>query len=142
MSTYFNISDKIAVKKAPQGYTVAFAGDFINVVDTSFTISDGQAYVAYYYTLEDSAGTTITGNGTFGATPTATVNVDTTTLTDGLVTLSVYLVNPALGLVSDTATRRVVTGVYVEALKSRMDVFEAEACAYTALQDLQNIDIV
>lgn len=142
MSTYFNISDKIAVKKAPQGYTVAFAGDFINVADTSFTISDGQAYAAYYYTIEDSVGNTVTGNGSFGATASVTVNVSTATLVDGLVTLSVYLINPVLGTVSDTATRRVVTGTYVEGLKGRVDTFENESCAYTALEALQNIDIV
>lgn len=142
MSTYFNISDKIAVKKAPENYTVAFAGDFINVVTTTFTISDGLAGVSYYYTAEDSVGNTVTGNGSFTGTNSVTVNLDTTGLNDGLVTLSVYLVNPALGIVTDTATRRVVTGQYVEALKARMAIFEAEACAYTALQDLQNIDIV
>ena len=142
MSTYFNISDKIAVKKAPENYTVAFAGDFINVVDTTFTISNGLAEVQYYYTATDSVGNSVTGNGSFGATNAVTVNLDTTGLNDGLVTLSVYLINPALVAVTDTATRRVVTGTYVEALKARMAIFEAEACAYTALTDLQNTDIV
>ena len=142
MSTYFNISDKIAVKKAPENYTVAFAGDFINVVTTTFTISDGLAGVSYYYTAEGSVGNTVTGNGSFGGTNSVTVNLDTTGLNDGLVTLSVYLIDPVLGIVTDTATRRVVIGQYVEALKARMAIFEAEACAYTALQDLQNIDIV
>ena len=142
MSTYFNISDKVAVKKAPENYTVAFAGDFINVVDTTFTISNGLAQVQYYYTATDSVGNTINGNGGFGGTNSVTVDLDTTGLVDGLVTLSVYLINPALGAVTDTATRRVVTGTYVEALKARMAIFEAEACAYTALEDLQNTDIV
>ena len=142
MSTYFNISDKVTVKKAPDNYTVDFAGDFINVVDTTFTISNGLAQVQYYYTATDSVGNTITGNGSFGGTNSVTVDLDTTALVDGLVTLSVYLINPALGVVSDTATRRVVTGTYVEGLKARMAIFEAEACAYTALTDLQNTDIV
>ena len=142
MSTYFNISDKVAVKKAPENYTVAFAGDFINVVDTTFTISNGLAQVQYYYTATDSVGNSITGNGSFGGTNSVTVDLDTTALVDGLVTLSVYLINPALGVVTDTATRRVVTGVYVEALKARMAIFEAEACAFAALTDLQNTDIV
>ena len=140
MSTYFNISDKIAVKKAPQGYTVAFAGDFINTTTVTFTISNGTVGVAYYYTLEDSAGTTINGNGTF-ALATATLNVDGTSLVDGLVTVSVYLINPALGIVSDTATRRAVTGAYVSALQGRMAIFEAEDCAFAALTALQNTSI-
>jgi len=140
MSTYFNISDKIAVKKAPQGYTVAFAGDFINTTTATFTISNGTVGVAYYYTLEDSAGTTINGNGTF-TLATATLNVDGTSLVDGLVTVSVYLINPSLGIASDTATRRAVTGAYVSALQGRMAIFEAEACAFAALTALQNTSI-
>ena len=140
MSTYFNISDKIAVKKAPQGYTVAFAGDFINTTTATFTISNGTVGVDYYYTLEDSAGTTISGNGTF-TLATATLNVDAASLVDGLVTVSVYLINPALGIVTDTATRRAVTGVYVSALQGRMAIFEAEDCAFAALTALQNTSI-
>jgi len=140
MSTYFNISDKIAVKKAPSGYTVAFSGAFINTTTTTFTISNGAVGIPYYYTIEDSAGTTITGNGTFAST-TATLNVDGASLVDGLVTVSVYLINPVLGIVSDTATRRVATGVYVTALQGRMAIFEGEDCAYAALTALQNTPI-
>jgi hypothetical protein len=141
MSTYFNISDKVAVKKAPENYTVAFAGDFINVVDTTFTISNGLAQVQYYYTATDSVGNSITGNGSFGGTNSVTVDLDTTALVDGLVTLSVYLINPALGVVTDTATRRAVTGAYVSALQGRMAIFEAEDCAFAALTALQNTSI-
>jgi len=140
MSTYFNISNKIVAREAPTGYTVAFAGPFINVPLATFTISNGQKYAQYYYSLVDSASTTITGNGNLGNSITATINVETTDFVDGVITLTVYLINPALENTSDTAVRRVAIAQYVVALEARTDSFENEACAYSGLTSLEGIE--
>jgi len=70
------------------------------------------------------------------------VPVDVSSLADGTLTLSAYLADPNEGvIITDTVSKIVETSEYVYTLQARMDVFEAEACTYAALNELVAIEI-
>ena len=70
------------------------------------------------------------------------VPVDISALADGTLTLAAYLADPNQGeTITRTIEKIVETSEYVYTLQGRMDVFEAEACTYAALNELVAIEI-
>ena len=129
----------------PIGYTLSWNQDvldFQNYTSASFHIGNGQAQAYYYYSIEDDNGTILLGSGNLGNNTELDVNVDVSTLADGTLTLSMYLADPFEGVTLNDSIQKIVeTSEYVYTLQARMDVFEAEACTYAALNELVAIEI-
>ena len=102
---------------APTGYSVAIDQAFINNANkavVSFTFTGAEVGATYSYSIDDAAnaGTTpITGTGTVAAANSQITGINTTTLDDGTLTLTVYLTDAAGnqgGNVTNTKAKDVV----------------------------------
>ena len=129
----------------PVGYTIAWNQDvldFQNYLSASFHVGNGQTDANVYYTITDGQGGEIIGVENLGIDVEKDIPVDVSTLADGTLTLSAYLADPNEGVtITDTVSKIVETSEYVYSLQGRMDVFEAEACTYAALNELVAIEI-
>ena len=93
---------------APTGYSVAFDDDLINNTEAtsiSFSFSDAEVGASYSYSIDDSDDTTnpITGSGSITASDNQITGIDLSSLSDGDLTLTVSLTDPA-GNVGDDQT--------------------------------------
>ena len=130
----------------PVGYTIAWNQevlDFQNYLTASFHVGNGQANANVYYTITDGQGGELIGVENLGNDVEKDIPVNVSSLADGTLTLSAYLADPNEGvIIEDTVSKIVETSEYVYTLQGRMDVFEAEACTYAALNELVAIEIV
>jgi len=130
----------------PEGYTIEWNQsviDFQNYLSASFHIGNGQAQAYCYYTITDVNDQILIGNVNLGNNTELDVPVDISGLADGTLTLAAYLADPFEGVtITRTIEKIVETSEYVYTLQARMDVFEAEACTYAALNELVAIEIV
>lgn len=129
----------------PEGYTIEWNQsvlDFQNYLSASFHIGNGQAQAYCYYTITDVNDQILIGSVNLGNNTELDVLVDVSTLADGTLTLAAYLADPFEGVtITRTIEKIVETSEYVYTLQGRMDVFEAEACTYAALNELVAIEI-
>ena len=93
-------SNKTKDVVAPTGYSVAIDQSFINNANKaaiSFTFTGAQVGATYNYSFDDTDGgtTAITGTGTVASAGETISGINLTSLTDGTVTLTVYLTDPA-----------------------------------------------
>ncbi len=83
---------------APAGYTIATDDSLINAVEaasTSFTFAGAEVGATYSYTISSGGGGSVAGTGTI-TSPTQNVSgIDLSSLSDGLLTYSVILTDPA-----------------------------------------------
>ena len=95
---------------APSGYTITVDYSFINAANASnagFTITDGEANATYNYTITSSGGGSLGGSGTLSNATQHITGVNVSTLSDGTLTYSVTLTDPAGNTgpaANDTAT--------------------------------------
>lgn len=84
---------------APSGYSVSIDQariDQANVTELSFTFSGAEPGTAYNYTIaSDGGGTDVTGSGTISAEADCISEIDVSGLSDGTLTLAVYLTDIA-----------------------------------------------
>ena len=129
----------------PSGYTIEWNQsvlDFQNFESASFHVGNGQAQAYVYYTITDVNDATLIGSVNMGGNTELDVPVDVSGLADGTLTLAAYLADPNQGeTITRTIEKIVETSEYVYSLQARMDVFEAEACTYAALNELVAIEI-
>jgi len=129
----------------PVGYTISWNQDvldFQNYTSASFHVGNGQVNAYVYYTVVDEQGNLVIDSVNMGNNVELDINVDVSSLADGTLTLSAYLADPNEGVtITDTVSKIVETSEYVYELQARMDVFEAEACTYAALNELVAIEI-
>jgi hypothetical protein len=93
-------NNKIKDVVAPTGYSVAINQPFINNTNktsVAFTFTGAQVGATYNYSFDDTDGgtTAVTGNGTVASAGEIISGIDLTSLTDGTITLTVYLTDPA-----------------------------------------------
>ena len=93
---------------APAGYTISAANSLIgpsNEASTGFTITNGEAFTTYNYTITSSGSTTasVTGSGTLTLTTQTITGIDVSSLPDGTLTFNVTLTDAA-GNVGTAAT--------------------------------------
>ncbi|MEQ8433413.1 MAG: Ig-like domain-containing protein, partial [Oceanicaulis sp.] len=84
---------------APAGYTASFDQGVVNAANQgaiSFTFAGGEAQADYAYTISSSGGgAAVTGGGTLATSTDTIAGLDLSSLTDGLLTLSVTLTDNA-----------------------------------------------
>lgn len=92
---------------APTGYSVAFDQDPLSAADAdaaSFTFAGAEVGASYSYTIaSDAGGSDVTGSGTIATATDQVTGIDLSGLTDGTLTLTVALTDPA-GNAGDDAT--------------------------------------
>ncbi len=85
--------------QAPTSYSIAIDQEYINQTNQtvmSFTFTNAEMDANYYYTVSSSNGEeTVSGNGVITADNQQVNNIDVSTLDDGTLTLTVYLVDQA-----------------------------------------------
>lgn len=96
---------------APSGHSVSFDDGTINATEanaTSFTFAAAEEDADYSYTISSNGGgTPVTGSGTIASAGEQISGIDVSGLSDGTLTLSVTLTDPAgnaAAAVTDTAT--------------------------------------
>ncbi|MEE2635201.1 hypothetical protein DD556_17600 [Phaeobacter sp. JL2872] len=84
---------------APTGYSVAFDQDPLSAADAdaaSFTFAGAEVGASYSYTIaSDAGGSDVTGSGTIATATDQMTGIDLSGLTDGTLTLTVALTDPA-----------------------------------------------
>jgi hypothetical protein len=84
---------------APTGYSVAFDQDPLSTADAdaaSFTFAGAEVGASYSYTIaSDAGGSDVTGSGTIATATDQVTGIDLSGLTDGTLTLTVALTDPA-----------------------------------------------
>ncbi|MDF1773372.1 MAG: Ig-like domain-containing protein [Pseudophaeobacter sp. bin_em_oilr2.035] len=84
---------------APTGYSVAFDQDPLSAADAdaaSFTFAGAEVGASYSYTIaSDADGSDVTGSGTIATATDQITGIDLSGLTDGTLTLTVALTDPA-----------------------------------------------
>lgn len=94
---------------APSGYSVSIDQariDQANVTELSFTFSGAEPGTAYNYTIaSDGGGTDVTGSGTISAEADCISEIDVSGLSDGTLTLGVYLTD----IVGNKGNNEIVT---------------------------------
>ncbi|CAO3378138.1 FG-GAP-like repeat-containing protein [Azospirillum argentinense] len=88
----------VTIDTTPPTATVRFEDDRIDAVEqtsSAFVIDDGEAGVAYAWTITSSGGGQVTGNGHLGAGTTRVGGLDLSGLSDGTLTLALTLSDAA-----------------------------------------------
>jgi len=100
---------------APSGYTVSIDPGYVNNANKSafaFTFAGATAGTTYVYVITTSGGAGIaTGNGTIATATDNILGINVTSVQDGTLTLSTYLIDPAGNNganTTDTVTKDVV----------------------------------
>lgn len=97
----------------PKGYTVAWTTDPINAGNddaAAFAFAGAEIGTTYYYSIDSDGGSNpaVTGSGTVQSATQAVAGVDVSSLEDGTLTLSAYLVDEGGNIgatVTDTVTK-------------------------------------
>jgi PGF-pre-PGF domain-containing protein len=137
---------------APSGYSVTFDDLFINAANddsASFTFEDAVVGTTYHYIISSDAGAgNVTGTGVIATATDPISGIDVSSLTDGTLTLSVYLVDDEEnhGLIVNATIVKDTIPPVISAVSPAEDgvignLVETSVLAYTLSEDVDTMVI-